>query len=172
MINITTKNGLRLKSPPSFIDSLSFYKALKNNESDFLLYSGVPYSKKTVSHFKNYFKNFQCCFSIYKGNKFVGYVALSPKNSENKEFVIEFYILKQYRRQSIAYNAVGAVIQFAINVFDRIERIHAVCVKENIPAHRLLLNKLGFESKDERVNPLVVDGMFYKPICVKFTLEL
>ena len=56
MINITTKNGLLLKSSPSFIDSLSFYKALKNNESDFELYTGVPYSKKTVSHFKNYFK--------------------------------------------------------------------------------------------------------------------
>ena len=52
-----------------------------------------------------------------------------------------------------------------------IERIHAVCVKENIPAHRLL-NKLGFEPKDERVNPLIVDGMFYNPICIKFTLEL
>lgn len=166
-----TKTGLMLKTSPSFIESLSFYKALKNNESDFEFYSGVPYSKKAVSHFKNYFKNFHCCFSINRNRKFVGYVALSPKNSENKEFVIEFYVLKQYRRQNIAYNAVGAVIQLAINFFDDIEKIHAVAIYSNIPAENLL-RKLGFQHVGEQHNILVVDGKIYNPLCVQYTLEL
>ena len=171
MINLSTKSGLKLKNPPSFFDSFLFYTALKSDKNSFLMYSGVPYSKKNVSYFKNYFKSFQCVFSIYKNRRFAGYVALSPRNSEYKEFTIEFYVLHQYRRQGIAYNSVGAVIQFAMNFFTDIEEIHAVLIKENVAVHKLL-NKLGFEQSGEQVNLLMVDGTLYNPVCTKFKLEL
>lgn len=144
---------------------------MKHDKEGFEFFSGAPYTKQALRHFKGYF-NFPYCFAVYKGIFFIGYIGIT-EIKDDKEAVIEFYISKNYREKHYAYEACGALIQYMINSnsFQKIEKVHAVCLKDNIPAQGLL-RKLGFEYIGEQHNVLVVDGDIYNPLCVQYTLEL
>ena len=162
--------NLCLKTLPSTWDNRLFYYSLKHDKEGFELFSGAPYTKNSARYFKKYF-NFPYCFAVYyRGIFLIGYVGITEIKNDN-EAVIEFYIRKNYREKHYGYEACGALIQYMINAFENLEKVHAVCLKDNIPAQGLL-RKLGFEYVGEQRNVLVVDGQIYNPLCVQYTLEL
>lgn len=164
---IKTRN-LRLKTLPSAWDNRLFYYSLKHDKEGFESFSGVAYTEHSARYFKRYL-NFPYCFSVYRGIFFIGYVGITEIKDD--EAIVELYIRKNCREKHYAYEACGALIQYMINAFGNLEKVHAVCLKKNI-AGQGLLRKLGFEHIGEQRNVLVVDGEIYNPLCVQYTLEL
>ncbi len=88
--------------------------------------------------------NSMCWAVTRKGeNEMLGKVILFQFNVANGRAEIGYLLDRQYWRQGVMHQALGAVIEFAFNTLD-LHRIEADVDSENIPSLSLL-EKLGFE---------------------------
>lgn len=149
---IETKN-LLLKPARNARDSKPFVKMLRQ-DGDFEAFCGLPFSEEYLELFEDYFEHKesdQCLYSLYlKDNDvFIGYVGF---HREDRDYELEFYIGKEFRRKGFCREACVEVINILFdeglsvdgkNLVE--EKIYATTLPNNVSANSLL-EDLGFKS--------------------------
>jgi ribosomal-protein-alanine N-acetyltransferase len=136
--------------PSAITDADAMFTMLSDSES-MKYWSDPPISsldeavKVLMEDLDSDAKGNSMCWAVTRKseNEMIGKCILFQFNQKNSRAEIGYLLNRNYWRQGVMHQAVGAVIEFAFNTLD-LHRIEADVDSENIPSIGLL-EKLGFE---------------------------